>query len=100
MKYSFQIIILLLAALAFAQDNPVPLQHFGGPGQWKSIADSRENSFPRYFICGAEMNNFKMTSPYNCSIKKDKRQPYLLFCSGGQTQWDRANGIKFKYCHY
>lgn len=39
-------------------------------GKWLDSRQSKEQILTRYYICGAELNYLKMTTSYDCSLRK------------------------------
>lgn len=96
------IFLLLLACLTLQQSVGAPqtLQQ-SSVGKWLSPDDSKEINFPRYLICGAEMNYFRRNPNVSCqTTTKPYKLPVSISCVSNRPLWERCNGIKFKYCNF
>jgi hypothetical protein len=93
-------IVLLLALLTHQQVDWTKVLHQVDGGKWLSPAEIKE-PFPRFLICGAEMNYFRENEPYSCKVEdKGRTFPVNITCAGGRPVWERSNGIKIRYCDF
>lgn len=95
------LLLLLLACFTLQQTASPPTLQQCSVGKWLSADDSKEKNFPRYLICGAEMNYFRRNPNASCQITtKPVKLPVSTSCVINRPLWERCNGIKFRYCNF